>query len=203
MLKEPEADVHAANENGTTLLHYAAMFGKAEVLSMLLNKGANPNIGNNRNTTALHKAAQRGELKCLQILIQAGASINAQDEASGTPLHRAINELGEFNGTEKGTKIIKCITELVNRKAKLNLSDDDGCLPFDLVAKHGISELIDLFEKHGADLHHRSRSGYRPIHWAAQGGHVSCVSKLISLGEKVDEDSSEESGNLGTNACNR
>jgi ankyrin repeat protein len=78
MLKSPEADIYATNENGTTLLHYAAMFGKHETLSLLINKGANPNIGNNRNTTPIHKAAQRGELKSLQVLIQGGANMNIQ-----------------------------------------------------------------------------------------------------------------------------
>lgn len=78
LLKQPKVDVHACNENGTTLLHYAAMQGRDDILQILLSKGANPNIGNNRGTTPLHKAPQRGELKCLQVLLQAGANINVQ-----------------------------------------------------------------------------------------------------------------------------
>ena len=62
---------------------FLAMFGKHETLSLLINKGANPNIGNNRNTTPLHKAAQRGEIKCLQLLINASANINFQVTPKG------------------------------------------------------------------------------------------------------------------------
>lgn len=78
LLRQPKFDVHACNENGTTLLHYATMQGRDDIVQLLLSKGANPNIGNNRGTTPLHKAPQRGELKCLQVLLQAGADINLQ-----------------------------------------------------------------------------------------------------------------------------
>lgn len=58
-MKKPEADIHASNENGTTLLHYASMQGRDDILELLIKKGANPNIANNRGTTPLHKALQR------------------------------------------------------------------------------------------------------------------------------------------------
>lgn len=78
LLKQPQADVHAANENGTTLLHYAAMQGRSDIIELLISKGANPNIGNNRNTVPLHKAVQRGELECAKVLIHSGADVNLQ-----------------------------------------------------------------------------------------------------------------------------
>ncbi len=137
------------------LTFLVAMFGKHETIALLLSKGANPNIGNNRNTTALHKAAQRGELRCLNLLLQSGATINVQDEDGITSLHRAINALAETKNTEKAGKIMRCITELVNRKARLNLSDKDGCIPSDLAAKHGLTEVLELLVQHEADISHR------------------------------------------------
>jgi ankyrin repeat protein len=35
-------------------------------------------------------------------------------------------------------------------------------------------------------VHHRCKSGYQPIHLACAGGHVDTVSKLISLGARVN-----------------
>jgi ankyrin repeat protein len=45
LISERETDFHVANENGTTLLHYASMHGQDDLLVTLLQKGANPNIG--------------------------------------------------------------------------------------------------------------------------------------------------------------
>ena len=82
-----------ATKNNTSLLHYAAMQGRDDILELLLSRGANPNIGNNRMTTPIHKAVQRGEFKCLQVLLKGGAKLNVQDEDRITPLHRGLNEL--------------------------------------------------------------------------------------------------------------
>jgi ankyrin repeat protein len=93
---------------------------------------------------------------------------------------------------------MKCITELITRKAKLNLSDNEGCWPLDLSAKYGLVELLQLLAEHGADVNHRfnkhilylilirSKNGYKPIHWACTGGHNACVTALVALGCNID-----------------
>lgn len=48
------------------------MQGREDIITLLIDRGVDPNIGNNRHTTPLHKAAQRGELKCLIALLQSG-----------------------------------------------------------------------------------------------------------------------------------
>lgn len=52
-----------------------------------------------------------------------------------TPIHRAINELNPQKNPEKPEKIKACIVELINRRARINLTDKDGYFPLDLVAK--------------------------------------------------------------------
>lgn len=208
-----DVDLHAANENGTTLLHYCSMHGFPEALEFLLSKNVNPNIGNSRGTTPLHKACQRGELKCLKLLIQYQADINIQDDEGLTPLHRGIYELGHSSrakhpkntlkrkekvyssvfvnalspqsvrklqdpqepnpdyvvkDSEVTNRIISCITELVAKKAKLNLSDNQGFFPLDVAARYGLIEVIDLLVQGGADLQHKNpKTNFTPIHLAA------------------------------------
>lgn len=90
--------------------------GNPDILSLLLSRGADPNISNNRATTPIHKAAQRGELECLQLLLKANANINYQDEEGITPLHRALNELGivsEKKIAQKAEKIRSCVQLLI------------------------------------------------------------------------------------------
>lgn len=163
------------------------MQGRDDILAILIERGANPNIGNNRSTTPLHKAVQRGELKCVQVLVKAGAKINAQDEDLVTPLHRGIGELAETkDNASKTANIKKAIAELIQHKPKLNLSDKEGLYPLDLAAKVGESELIDAFIGAGADIKHTSHNGYTPLHWAAAGNFVEIISKLIQRGADIN-----------------
>jgi ankyrin repeat protein len=78
------------------------------------------------------------------------------------------------------------LVELVNRKAKLNLSDKAGCFALDLAAKYGLTEHIEHLVKSGSDLHHKSKNGFEPMHWACANGHATCISKLVHLGASVN-----------------
>eukprot|EP01125_Pyxidicula_operculata_P012370 TRINITY_DN4061_c0_g1_i1.p1 TRINITY_DN4061_c0_g1~~TRINITY_DN4061_c0_g1_i1.p1 ORF type:complete len:1793 (+),score=446.36 TRINITY_DN4061_c0_g1_i1:61-5439(+) len=195
MLKKKDADVNAANQNGTTLLHYASMQGRSDILELLLERKADPNIGNNRATTPLHKAPQRGQLKCLQMLLAAGANVNCQDEDDITPLHRTLNELGmQKKNSEKANNIAACVTELLKRGSKLNLSDHEGLYVLDVASRYGlvaqVKEMIDL----GADIHHVCHCGWTPLHWAAAGGHTDVVKLLIANGAQANQTTKDKNG---------
>ncbi|KAF1325151.1 Tkl protein kinase, partial [Globisporangium splendens] len=61
------ANVNAAMHDGVTALHYTARHGSTELAAVLLDAGADVNIGAGRSqTTPLHIAAMRGDLAMLQ-----------------------------------------------------------------------------------------------------------------------------------------
>lgn len=61
-----------------------------ESTKLLLDRGANPDLGMLENTTALHLAAAEGWLEGIELLLKKGASIDAQDALlKETPLHKA------------------------------------------------------------------------------------------------------------------
>jgi ankyrin repeat protein len=89
MLKDPDADVLVANENGTTLLQYAAMRGRPEIATELLERGSDPNWPNNRGTRPLHKCAQYGTITVLRLLVGAkGTDLDVTDDEGQTAVHR-------------------------------------------------------------------------------------------------------------------
>src|SRR5688500_5291600 len=53
----PQADINARNEHGMTALMRAAYHGRVQMLRVLLDHGADPNISRNDNFTALSLAA--------------------------------------------------------------------------------------------------------------------------------------------------
>lgn len=78
-----------------TPLFIAAKFGKADVVRLLLDRGADPTIfftvpnGIYATGTALHPAARYGFLEVVEILIAAGADPAYYESFIATPLHQA------------------------------------------------------------------------------------------------------------------
>jgi ankyrin repeat protein len=89
LLKEG-VDVNAAQGDGMTALHWAALHGDAELASMLLyagaNVGAKTRIG---GYTPLHLAAQIGNASVIAPLIAAGAPVSAATTTGATALMQA------------------------------------------------------------------------------------------------------------------
>lgn len=85
------ADVNAAQGDGMTALHWAAMHNDAELARMLLYAGAQKEATTRNGTyTPLHIAARTGAAAVVLALLEAGANANAVTTAGGsTPLHLA------------------------------------------------------------------------------------------------------------------
>src|ERR1044071_6686609 len=86
------ADVNAAQGDGMTALHWAALNGDAEMAQMLLyagaNVGAKTRIG---GYTPLHLAAQVGNAAVIAPLVAAGAQVAAATSTGATPLMEAAH----------------------------------------------------------------------------------------------------------------
>jgi len=91
VLLKQGADVNAAQGDGMTALHWAAMHGDVDQTRMLVYAGARLEASTrNGNYTPLHLAAQTGKTSVIKALVQAGADVNAVTTAGGaTPLHYA------------------------------------------------------------------------------------------------------------------
>lgn len=60
----------------------------------------------------------------------------------------------------------------------------------DMAAYHGHHDILSLLLEHRADakaLHH-DRPGWRPVHWAAEGGHVAALRLLKKFGASLSVD---------------
>jgi uncharacterized protein len=107
------ADVNAAQGDGMTALHWAAMQGHTEMADMLLYAGANA-----RATTRLgaymplHLASQKGAPAIVEALVDAGAPANAATTTGATPLM-----LAAASGSAE------TVTALLDRGAEIDAVD--------------------------------------------------------------------------------
>ena len=82
------ASRHLVNQKdamGRTALSWAVLRGDFPVVSRLLMKGANPNIGDKRGSTPLHQWVNEGSGEVLNALLDAGADIDVKDVRGRTP----------------------------------------------------------------------------------------------------------------------
>src|SRR5690349_8077431 len=81
----------ARDPESSTILMVAAMAGRTNVVSALVQAGAEVNAQNDKGRTALMFAAWQGESETVRTLIASGANVNAQDERGATALRYAIS----------------------------------------------------------------------------------------------------------------
>lgn len=94
MLAEDASLVHS-RINGTNderPVHWAALSGNIEVVTLLLDNGAEIDAVDAQGLTALHWAAWQGQPEVARLLVGRGASVDLVSVAGNTALDRAITD---------------------------------------------------------------------------------------------------------------
>ncbi len=156
---------------GQTALHVAAT-GRAEVVALLLEHGANPNACTVRGVTPLHKAAAQPAI--LAMLLQAGADIEHADDLGRTPLHWAVQ-----------SRAAESVAVLLRGGAAVNAGNIDGETALHVAARVGAAGIATSLAQRGAALDARAAYGLAPLHIAARHGHVQVVAALLEAGATV------------------
>jgi ankyrin repeat protein len=74
------------NKAGTAALHTAAGMAGADVVRLLISKGADVNSKTREGWTPLHYAAMQGLTANAEVLLSAGADVNSETNDGKTPL---------------------------------------------------------------------------------------------------------------------
>ena len=86
------ADVNAADKNGTTAIMLAANGGRLDLIKTLVEAKADVNVSNAKGLTPLIIAAGKGHVKAAVLLIKSGADCNAKTKSGVTALKFAVEK---------------------------------------------------------------------------------------------------------------
>ncbi|KAJ3117731.1 hypothetical protein HDU96_005861 [Phlyctochytrium bullatum] len=195
-------------------IFYALEDSGAEVLRLLLQRGANPNEVF-ESKAALHRVAQWGHLQALKVLLEFGADTEVLDSEQATPLHYAVQGLQ-----------VECLAALLEACANVDAVDEQGRTALSMACAEGLRDIVRTLLDHGAEvnapetqcspLHEvlecdntvpevsdvvemlleagarkdlRNGTGETPLHFAVKNGHAASVALLLESGAgNVDRD---------------
>ena len=171
--------INSQDDNGQTPLHCVVenkKQGYGQVVNLLLEHGANPNIVDYIGQYPLTLAAQKEphskeyEGKVIDSLLINGAEPNQQDRRGRTALHHVASY-----------GLIQAIKLLKRYRAGPDFTDEDGATPLHLAASNGQEEAAELLLQQGADpdaVDYNERTALvRAIE--ANGGRTVGVAKLL------------------------
>ena len=142
-LLKQAADVNAAQGDGMTALHWAAMKNDADLVQTLLYAGANAKATTRIGAyTPLLLAAKSGNAEVIEPLVKAGADVNAATSNGTTALMFAA-----------ASGNVAAVQALLERGADANARESvRGLTPAMFAAASNRAAVIDLLAKKGADL---------------------------------------------------
>jgi hypothetical protein len=138
LISEHPEHVNAKGGKEVILMHAAARYGHADILSLLLEHGADVDE-RDATQTPLHRALFFGKLEAVRFLLDRGADINARHDLDWTPLHFAVR------GKVKDIQIVRLLLE---HGADVNARDGSGRTLFQCT---GQQEILDLLSEYGAE----------------------------------------------------
>lgn len=136
------ADIDGRDADAPTPLRRAWAKGQAEVVALLLHRGATLGAGKESSDLlvfAAYLAPEAPALDIIQWLLDHGTPVDGTDPASGTPLMAAC--------AQNPPSVLEL---LIAHGANVNARAADGTRPIDVARRTHRPEIVELLRRHGA-----------------------------------------------------
>ena len=176
MLIQNGADPSLKDVFHNSLLHFAAQGGDVTIINKLLSLGLDIDSRSLQGETPLMHAAADGNQSAFETLIQNGADPFLKDNDGSSLLHHAAN-----GGN----------TSIIDKLLSLGLDVDSrssysSSTPLMYAAECPQQRAFQMLIQNGADPFLKDKDGSSLLHCAAQGGNISIINELLSLGLQID-----------------
>ncbi|CAL5870892.1 uncharacterized protein PFLUO_LOCUS5133 [Penicillium psychrofluorescens] len=162
----------------------AARSGQTQATELLLERGANPNLGNESEGLPLAIAANLGQIEIVRLLLAYGTNVNPTPAHQELPIYSAMR-------AKKGNKV--AMISLIADHMNLNLlrtGDDNRVTLLTIAAALGRDELVQELLQEGCYPNHTwseealydNLGSQGPLEWAAEEGYDSIVKMILAHG---------------------
>jgi uncharacterized protein len=195
MIANKSVDVNAAEADGSTPVLWAANFNDADLVSRLLQAGANPNVRNQLGSTPLAEAAFNANTGMMKALLDAGADPNAAGPDGQTPLMiiaRTSNEAAAKLLLDKGAN--PNVKEAQREQTALMwaAASSQGAMMRELLARgaevdaKSATDLMTPLVSSEPRAQPRPPGGMTAMLFAVREGCLDCVKALVEKGAQID-----------------
>ena len=169
-----------STDDGSTPLHFAAKNGFLDLMTSIIQTGADKDAQDHVGWTPLHFAVDEKHLDVAELLLEHGVAIKA-DEDGWTPLHLAAWRMQ-----------LKITTRLLERGADINARTRDGATPLTVairpknqVNEQQILEEVKLLLEQGAAFG-TDDQGWTPLHAAAWEDCTQIAALFLDQGRDIN-----------------
>ncbi|XP_063784310.1 ankyrin repeat and KH domain-containing protein 1 isoform X2 [Pseudophryne corroboree] len=171
LLLDMGSDINAQIEtNRNTALTLACFQGRAEVVSLLLDRKANVEHRAKTGLTPLMEAASGGYAEVGRVLLDKGADVNSPPVPSSRDTALTI-------AADKGH--YKFCELLIDRNSHIDVRNKKGNTPLWLAANGGHFDVVQLLIHAGADVDAADNRKITPLMSAFRKGHLKVVQFLV------------------------
>ena len=171
-----KVDANIAHTNGLTLLMYAVEIGNRDIISTLIDKGADIHAVNQKGHTALTLALRGEQNEIATLLIDAGAKTDLEFEDGVTLLLLAV-----------AYSDARVIEKLLRNGAAVHINTQkEGLTPLIWAATFGYVEKMRLLIAHNADIEAHTQKGNTALSLAIEKKQPEAAKLLIDAGAKTN-----------------
>jgi len=162
---EERFDMNIVDGDGKNGFNLACLYGKLNVVQLLVQQGIDVNVGDNHGSTGFHWACRCGKLNVVQFLVQqAGIDMNLVDTNGRTGFHFAC-----LNGK------LNVVKFLLQRGFDWNLGGNSGRTGFHLACFNEKLNVVEFLVEHGFDMNVADNAGNTGFHFACRYGSLNVV----------------------------
>ncbi|GFT56280.1 hypothetical protein NPIL_467881, partial [Nephila pilipes] len=171
LLKEKHVHINDKGNDGFSLLHIAAQAGYLNIVTYLINQGADVNSQNDAGSKPIHIATREGHKDVVEFFIKCKFLNNYIGAFGQSLLHYAVlggqSEILQF---------------LIDLKFDVNVTDRNDCKPIHAAAISGDKNALEILLQHGA-YYNATYKGMTPLQLAAEKNYLSCAQLLMLIKE--------------------
>ena len=171
-LISPELAIDAKDASDMTAIQLPIRDDNPDIVKLLINSGADVNIGSTRlKFTPLQIAARKGDAELVNLLIDSGAVVNLPNHEGTSALHYAAR-----SGKNETVEL------LIANGAEVNIKDSEDFTPLHNAAWNGHLETVELLVSNGADFNLATYDGHTAYRCAIDGKNPDVADFLEKLG---------------------